>query len=191
MALMTYESTPLSVELPSLRVENGAVVNGASTTFQADQAYQIAVLTDFCNECGNCVTSCPTSGEPYRDKPRLYLDRDDFAAQQDNAFMMMRDGDVQVMEGRWAGETHRIELNGDLSYTSPSMTARIDPSDFSVTEARPGPAAVDGDAPSLQPAASMYVLLRGVAGSMPQIPWATMPGAPKPAGMIAHPGYEE
>ena len=33
------------------------------------------MLTDFCNECGNCVTFCPTSGEPYRDKPRLYLDR--------------------------------------------------------------------------------------------------------------------
>ncbi len=165
MALMTYEMEPFRVELPT-------------GPFIADQRYQIAVLTDFCNECGNCTTFCPTAGEPYRDKPRLYLDREDFESQTDNAFMMMRDGDVQVMEGRWAGETHRIELNGDLRYVSPEATVRLDPGDFTV---------LDGEAPALEPAAAMYVLLRGVADSMPHIPWATS----EPGTRLAHPGYAE
>ncbi|NIT94709.1 MAG: hypothetical protein GWM91_04295, partial [Actinobacteria bacterium] len=66
----------------------GAVEIRDPKRFVVDQPLQIAVLTDFCNECGNCVTFCPTSGEPYRDKPRLYLDRADFLAESDNAFMM-------------------------------------------------------------------------------------------------------
>ncbi|MGI9610535.1 MAG: putative selenate reductase subunit YgfK, partial [Acidimicrobiia bacterium] len=74
-ALMTYEIEPVRYELPD-------------GTFVADQGPQIAVLTDFCNECGNCVTVCPTSGEPFVDKPRLYLNRDEFEAEDDNAFMM-------------------------------------------------------------------------------------------------------
>ena len=80
------------------------------------QAFQVAVLTDFCNECGNCTTFCPTAGQPYRDKPRLYLDRQEFEAQQDNAFMVFRKRDQWAMEARWQGATHRIELNGELDY---------------------------------------------------------------------------
>ena len=40
------------------------------------QRYQVAVIADLCNECGNCTTFCPTAGRPYRDKPRLHVDRD-------------------------------------------------------------------------------------------------------------------
>ena len=55
--------------------------NLALQTYEVDpaasglrQRYQVAVIENLCNECGNCTTFCPTSGRPYRDKPRLYLD---------------------------------------------------------------------------------------------------------------------
>ncbi len=191
MALMTYEMEPFQATLPRLTIGDGTVAAVPGTEFVADQPYQIAVLTDFCNECGNCTTFCPTAGEPYRDKPRLYLTQEDFEAETDNAFMMTRRDGTMVMEGRWGGETHRIELNGDLRYTSNQVDARIDPSDFSLVEAAPGPSAAEGQSVSLEPAASMYVILTGLAGSMPHLPWAVPPGAPAPAGRIAHPGYEE
>ena len=61
----------------------GVCPNLALQTYEADvagstarQRYQVAVLADLCNECGNCTTFCPTSGRPYRDKPRLYVDRE-------------------------------------------------------------------------------------------------------------------
>ncbi|MEJ2128277.1 MAG: putative selenate reductase subunit YgfK [Woeseiaceae bacterium] len=57
--------------------------NLALQTYEVDpatsglhQRYQVAVIADLCNECGNCTTFCPTSGRPYRDKPRLYVDRE-------------------------------------------------------------------------------------------------------------------
>ena len=61
--------------------------NLALQTYEVDptasglqQRYQVAVIADLCNECGNCTTFCPTSGRPYRDKPRLVVDRDKFGS---------------------------------------------------------------------------------------------------------------
>jgi putative selenate reductase len=190
MALMTYGSKRFEAGLPTLTVSNGEVVSGDSRPFSADQRFQIAVLTDFCNECGNCTTFCPTSGDPYKDKPRLYLDREDFEAQSDNAFMLIEEGDAQVMEARWAGETHRLELNGRIQYRSPALEATIDPADFSLIEARPGASAEEGREVSLEACASMFVLLEGLAESMPHLPWAG-PGGKTTGTRVAHPGYDE
>ena len=68
---------------PSRRVANPAACAGPPCrcervqghSYGLDQEEQVAILTDFCNECGNCATFCPTAGRPYADKPRLYLRR--------------------------------------------------------------------------------------------------------------------
>jgi putative selenate reductase len=154
------------------------------------QAFQIAVLTDFCNECGNCTTFCPTSGEPYRDKPRLYLDQAEFEAQPDNAFMVFRKADLWAMDARWQGRTHRIELNGKLDYHGPLFSARLDPDTFETEKIEATAATRDGDVLSLEPAATMYVLLNGLRQSLPQLPTA-LPAELAASGKIAHPGYAE
>ena len=69
------------------------------------------MLADLCNECGNCTTFCPTAGAPYRDKPRLYLNRGDFEAQTNNAFMISRDADTWAIDARRNGETQHLELD--------------------------------------------------------------------------------
>jgi len=46
--------------------------------FEIKQNNQILNVADFCNECGNCVTFCPTSGSPFQTKPRFYLTEDSF-----------------------------------------------------------------------------------------------------------------
>jgi len=127
LALLTYETR----------------VSGRDGAVQ--QPFQVAVLADLCNECGNCTTFCPTAGQPYRDKPRLYLNRPEFEAQQDNAFMVFRNKDNWAMDARWQGATHHIELNGNTD----------DAGDIS---------------PLGEPQASMLVLLRGLAKSMPHLP---------------------
>ena len=182
MALMTYEMAPVRADLPVLAVVGGAVVATGSTPFVVDQRLQIAVLTDFCNECGNCVTACPTSGRPYVDKPRLYLDRADFEAQASNAFMLLGSG---VIEGRFDGTTHRLSANGRLAYTAPGFRAVLDRDAFAVVEATPTGAA-EGESLSLKPAAVMASLLAGVTGSLPHIPAAADGGT-----RVVHPRYAE
>ncbi|MFQ5555091.1 MAG: FAD-dependent oxidoreductase, partial [Acidimicrobiia bacterium] len=191
LALMTYEAEPLLTRLQTITIGTGAVEIEPGGLFAASQRHQIAVLTDFCNECGNCVTFCPTAGEPYRDKPRLYLDRDDFEAQKDNAFMLFSQGETAALEARWDGETHRLDLDGDLSYSAPAITVRLDPSDLSVLDAAPGSGATPGQVVALDRAASMFVLMRGLLESMPQLPPAVPRGAAAAATSIGHPGYED
>jgi len=127
LALLTYETEPCD--------RNGTV----------KQPFQVAVLADLCNECGNCTTFCPTAGRPYRDKPRLYLNHPEFEAQQDNAFMIFRNGDRWSMDARWQGTTQHIEFDGNLAH-------------------------VGDEQPLPEPHASMVVLLRGIAKSMPHLP---------------------
>ncbi|MFV1970461.1 MAG: FAD-dependent oxidoreductase, partial [Acidimicrobiia bacterium] len=175
MALMTYKTEAFAAKLPSFTIQDGVLVEQGRATFRVDQPYQIAVLTDFCNECGNCVTACPTSGKPYEDKPRLYLDQAEFDAQSSNAFMVRRNGDDVVMTARFDGETHRLSINGSVEYSSPAVSASFDQS-FEMQSSSPGDAVSDGDEVSLEAAATMFALWKGLDASMPEIPVATAGG---------------
>ncbi len=184
LALMTYTTDIFEVDLPTFTVSDGSLVETGARAFRVDQPYQIAVLTDFCNECGNCVTACPTSGKPFEDKPRLYLDRSEFDAQTTNAFMMRRDGDVTTVLGRFDGETHQLSVNGAIEYASATVVASFDGS-MRLRSAAPGASAGEGDAPSLEPAAVMYAVWRGLDGSMPEVPVATEGGTRIAAPILA------
>ncbi len=133
--------------------------NLAFLTYRAEptdghQEFQVCVLTDFCNECGNCVTFCPTAGRPWHDKPRLYLNRAEFEAQAENAFRVFRCGEEWSMQGRWAGHTHEIVLGNPVRYRAPGVDVELE----SATEK---PAA---------PCAAMLVLLRGLRDSANHLP---------------------
>jgi NADPH-dependent glutamate synthase beta subunit-like oxidoreductase len=180
LALMTYQSEAFAADLPRFSVEGGALDESGRSSFRVDQSYQIAVLTDFCNECGNCVTVCPTAGKPYEDKPRLYLNQEEFDAEESNAFMMRRDGDTVVVSGRFDGETHRLSINGSVDYMSPTVSASFDES-FGFVSASVGDGVSDGDEVSLEPAATMYFIWKGIDASMPEIPLATDAGTRIPA----------
>jgi len=46
--------------------------------FEIKQTIQTCNIGEFCNECGNCKTFCPTSGAPYMDKPKMWITREAF-----------------------------------------------------------------------------------------------------------------
>lgn len=56
-------------------------------SFMVTQPHQVINIGDFCNECGNCTGFCPTSGAPYKDKPKFYLERADFEKELSGYFM--------------------------------------------------------------------------------------------------------
>ncbi|MDJ0792073.1 MAG: FAD-dependent oxidoreductase [Acidimicrobiia bacterium] len=180
LALMTYQMEAFSADLPVYEVADGGLTERGSVAYRVDQPHQIAVLTDFCNECGNCVTACPTSGRPYEDKPRLYLDRDEFDAEADNAFLVEQTTDAVVVLGRFASETHRLSVNGSIDYEGPDVSATFG-EDFTVRSAQPGAGAEPGAEVSLEPAATMYVVWSGLAESMPEVPTVTDSGTFVPA----------
>jgi putative selenate reductase len=190
LALQTWRVPIFSLDLPRLKPGPDGIEIGPVSKWSVGQVYQIAVLTDLCNECGNCTTFCPTAGEPYRDKPRLYLDRPEFEAQQDNAFMVFNNGGEWSLEARWEGETHRIVLNGRLDYRGPLFSACLDPDTFAINQIEATATLLEGEKLSLEPVAVMFVLLKGLMQSLPFLPVA-LPAEIADAGRVAHPGYVE
>ena len=161
-AFFTYETRPFAADLATWTVMGGQLVAGKPEKFAVVQAYQTAVLTDFCNECGNCATFCPTAGRPYVDKPRLYAAKSEFEAQADNAFRITGKGAARKIAGRFGGATHTLAPKGTgWSYHAPGLTVELDSKLQPV--GAPQVSAPDGAALSLVPAAVMTTLLRSIA----------------------------
>lgn len=83
--------------------------------FKISQKHQVLNLADWCNECGNCTTFCPTSGIPYKDKPKVYFHKKSFA---DN-------GDGYLVEK--VGKEHQLTVksNGNTGTFSETWDAYI------------------------------------------------------------------
>ena len=73
LALFSYNVEPVRYNLP----------NGV---FEVTQKPQILHLADWCNECGNCNTFCPSSGAPYKEKPHLYLNYNAFEKEKEGFY---------------------------------------------------------------------------------------------------------
>ena len=94
------------------------------------QSFQIINIGDFCNECGNCSTFCPTSGEPYRVKPKFYLTPESLA--EEGSGYMLSNG---VLYAKVDGEQETLSQQGNhLIYEARDRQARMNPKTFAVEE---------------------------------------------------------
>ncbi len=73
LALFAYDTAIKDYPVYRVSVQNGEEKITPVSPFSIRQEHQIVHLADWCNECGNCNTFCPTSGAPYKEKPHLYL----------------------------------------------------------------------------------------------------------------------
>jgi len=169
-AILTYFTHPTVLELPIFETVERRMKRSGTVKFRVSQGPQVAVLADACNECGNCVTFCPTSGRPWRDKPRFYLHRGDFDSQDDNAFMLLRHEGVRGIQARFGGELHELFNGGRLRYASPHVAVELDPDTLDVISTRfPRPEVrTNGFYPASLGA--MITLLRSLTESMPELP---------------------
>ena len=96
-----------------------------------NQNFQIINIGDFCNECGNCTTFCPTSGAPYRIKPKFYLSEKSFENEQ-NGYLFAGGALKARVDGR--PETLKQHAD-DLIYETPDIKARLNLKTYAVEEA--------------------------------------------------------
>lgn len=159
-ANMAYAMTPLKLDLPVLTVRGGRLVAGGSTPFAVDQAVQIVNIADFCNDCGNCTTFCPTSGEPFKDKPRFWIDREGFEESKDDVFRVDRSSGALVIEARLGGRRHRLECrDGIVEYRSEAVVAKLDRRSFQFLDYETAGAVGEGETIDLSPCAVLIALL--------------------------------
>jgi putative selenate reductase len=173
MANLSYQVDGIDAQLPTLAaVAPGEAIEPASEgeRFAVAQSLQIVNIADFCNECGNCNTFCPTSGAPYKVKPRLCLDQATFDGETDRAILIRREGESLKLSAKLEGELRELTReNGTLSYRSPKLEATLATDGLALKAAKAGPQAEAGEALSLRPAAELAVLLAGLERSLPWI----------------------
>ena len=89
----------------------------------ADGLQQYLVLTELCNECGNCMVFCPEIGDPAVIKPRLFMSEHRFEQETDQAFLVHQDPDGYWLQpnaaaARWTGDLLLL-LNGEEGFVLP------------------------------------------------------------------------
>ncbi|HHR85870.1 MAG TPA: putative selenate reductase subunit YgfK, partial [Candidatus Acetothermia bacterium] len=157
----TYRITPFEVKLPILSCQDGQLLVVGEERFALKQDRQILHVDDFCNKCGVCATFCVHDGRPARDKPRLFIDENDFQQEEKNAFKiddggirarydgaevrLMHAGEGMVYEDEWV----RVSFSNDLKVEGMDLLREF-----------------DGEM-SLLHVAEMATVLRGVEGSLP------------------------
>ena len=97
------------------------------------QKYQVLNVADFCNECGNCTTFCPTNGSPFSDKPRICLTDKSFH-QTDNGFLFQQQGDTTILLHRSGEEISSLSKTlTSYQYSNSRVKIIFDAAGFNIT----------------------------------------------------------
>ncbi len=99
------------------------------------QKYQVLNVADFCNECGNCTTFCPTKGAPFSDKPRFCLTEKSFN-QTENGFFLKKDGATSTLLHRNGDKIMQLSKAPDLySFSDDEINVNFGLTDFQIITA--------------------------------------------------------
>ncbi len=157
-----YETEKQSFELSNIYLEKNSYKLEPAKTFTIKQGIQILNIDNFCNECGNCDTFCPTAGAPYKSKPKIFLTRASFEEATDGYYLeTLKEG--KRLLGKKSAEMISLEESGqEYIYTNRNVIVRIKKSDFSVLDVEVVVPEED-KVISLAEAANMHVILQGAA----------------------------
>ncbi len=115
--------------------------NEATPTFRIEsqlkiqQKYQVLNVADFCNECGNCTTFCPTKGSPFSDKPRICLTEKSFN-QTENGFLFQNDGANTTLLHRQGDKILKLTKAADFYwYSDDEINVSFGLTDFKIIKA--------------------------------------------------------
>ncbi|MDX1701467.1 MAG: hypothetical protein R3250_12660, partial [Melioribacteraceae bacterium] len=126
-ANVSYESKKASIPVYSISSEdlNDIKIDGH---LKINQTIQIFNIGDFCNECGNCTTFCPTSGDPYLVKPKFYLTEKSFSNEDDCYYLSNN-----KIKFKKNGNTEEIELlDGNYLYTNGELDIQINSDTYQI-----------------------------------------------------------
>ncbi|MFH0865327.1 MAG: putative selenate reductase subunit YgfK [Bacteroidota bacterium] len=122
----TYFIKPQILNVFSVTNCSGLLKIEKSGTFKIAQKYQVINISDFCNECGNCTTFCPTAGAPCHDKPKFYLTAKSFR-EAEKGFMLsqLKDKIVLIQKKQNAVNTLTLQ-NGKFVFENEKVKAIFD-----------------------------------------------------------------
>lgn len=131
-ANVTYQIKPMELHVQKAVKNGGSVEISHSGTFSLQQKYQVLNIGNFCNECGNCNTFCPSSGAPYKEKPRFMVTSESFM-NEEKAYYFESPEKLLKKSGN---EVSSLELNGSqYTFKNSAATAVFAKDDFRLINA--------------------------------------------------------
>ena len=168
-ANVAVETEPMSFPVQTARPGADGVVieNVGISTIR--QHFQIIHLADFCNECGNCATFCPSSGAPFRDKPRFHVRRESYEDAGSGFHFTSGDRLEYTEDGRTAVLTRTSE---GFMFENDKVRVRLDAGTRAAREVE-FKAGVN-ETVDLRPAAEMALLFEIAQAAPPLFPGRTV-----------------
>ncbi|MCU0459752.1 MAG: putative selenate reductase subunit YgfK [Bacteroidales bacterium] len=137
LANRTFRINPVCRILQkAVKTDDDKIVFEEDSLFDIRQQYQILHLANFCNECGNCNTFCPTSGAPFREKPRFWLTTESFNNAEEGFFLSVlndRKNLIYKHKGNFATLT---QLSDSYIYETDFVMATLDRETFRLTDVK-------------------------------------------------------
>jgi putative selenate reductase len=162
-----YETQKESLTLQKVVISGDQYEVVPGSTFEIKQGIQILNIDNFCNECGNCNTFCPTQGAPYKTKPKVFLTRESFN-QATDGYYLEKGKDYQLLTGKKGGKTVSLLIKKDRYLFENDMAkVELNRDDFSVRKVTPKSGNAKGII-QLEEAATLRVVLQG----MEKLPFA-------------------
>ncbi len=125
-----YVADPVNIPVYFAERFNNEIKIKTESFFSINQKNQILTIGNFCNECGNCNTFCPTSGAPYKTKPMFYLTEESFNSEATGYYY--KDGTLQFKDG---GNIELLSLReNNFIYDSKMVNAKFKRNDFSLLD---------------------------------------------------------
>ncbi len=123
LANQGYAVEPFSVEIPKIQIVGSRANVSVDRIFELKQERQTYNIADWCNECGNCATFCPTSGKPYLDKPKVHLTKQSFI-QSPFGYMVTSTNEGRLVEYKDGYNTFKLLVSeNSLKYESKNIIA--------------------------------------------------------------------
>ncbi|HOP04048.1 MAG TPA: putative selenate reductase subunit YgfK [Tenuifilaceae bacterium] len=135
MANVTYNVKPTSILLQTAkRKDEGSFAIEPSGLFEVKQPYQILNIANFCNECGNCNTFCPSSGAPYKEKPKIFLTQSSFNDAEEG-FYLDRTDEHEILYFKNKGDVSSFcEKNGSVEFMNQSARVILSSNSLNIVD---------------------------------------------------------
>lgn len=154
----TYYTTK-AAEVPVWKIgfAEGQPAAEIESYLKIQQKYQVLNVADFCNECGNCTTFCPTKGSPFSDKPRFCLTEKSFN-QTENGFLLQKGDAATTLLHRKGDKVMKLEKGaGVYTFSDDEIQVIFNLADFQIVNTQNVKSEI-----ILKHAAEMKVLLDSV-----------------------------
>jgi putative selenate reductase len=123
-ANIEFTVNPVQFKVQQVKKVDDEILVSNLKTVRIEQSVQVLNLADYCNECGNCATFCPTRGAPYKDKAKFHISRYSYD-QSDVGFHFVSVDELLWKQGDKGAVLKRTERG--LMFESLEIRARIDP----------------------------------------------------------------